>query len=752
MDRPNQTVMSRIWISYIRPFMQPVIAFGSIAIAVVWLGAFEIIKRETAYSRLSLAREASNLSLVFEQNVVRTANELDRILRFMRTSYERSGYSAPWQSLVKDEYTINDEAVQIAITDSKGMMITSSVMLFPERPIDLSDREHFTVQRDRHTDELFISRPVLGRASGKWSVQFTRPYWNSIGEFAGVVVVSLDPSHLTRAYSDLKLGEGHGLALIGTDGIIRSGAGVLDKTLGASSPQLADIEAEVVNGATIISRELHGVPALMAFRDLQNYPLRVLVSAREPDRSFLSLRNRNYIAGASIFSLLAFAGMIMAANNARRYQANILRIARNDSLTGLPNRFSLNETLRTLARDPGSPFALLIVDLDGFKNVNDTQGHPTGDRLLIEVARRLSSELTGADHAARLGGDEFAILQCDIRSLNDAKALATRIIRRLSQPFEVDGLHIVIGASVGITQSSFGGDADDLLKQADLALYTAKTRGRGAYRVFQPKMTEAASRRSIMIEGLRTALIENRFELHYQPIVRSDTHAVTCYEALLRWKRAECEYIQPSEFISLAEETGLIIPMGAWVLEQACRDALRLPDSLRISVNCSPVQLRDGNLTATVRRALAMSGLPASRLELEITETVLMERSEHILQQLNELSAMGVTLALDDFGTGYSSLSCLEAFPVNCLKIDRSFVVAMEARESTWTIVQMIIKLARSLGIATVAEGVETAAQFETLKAMGCGEIQGFFISKPKPLSEILKADRAGLRADRSVA
>ncbi|MFN3889782.1 MAG: EAL domain-containing protein [Beijerinckiaceae bacterium] len=740
MASQKSSIMNLLWVSYIRPFLQPVIAFGSLAIAVVWLGAFEIIERETAYSRLALAREASNLSLVFEQNVVRTANELDRILRFMRTSYERSDYQAPWQSLVKDEYTINDESVQIAITDKNGMMITSSVMLFPPKPIDLSDREHFTVHRDRGTDELFISKPVLGRASGRWSVQFTRPYWDRNGQFAGVVVVSLDPSHLTRAYSDLRLGEGHGLALIGKDGIIRAGAGVLVGTLGAANFQTLTSDTEIINGATITSQELNGVPTMMAYRDLQNYPLRVLVSALEPDRSILSVRNRNYIIGASIFSLLAFAGMVMAANNARRYQASILRLARQDSLTGLSNRFSFSQILDRLSATSEKPFALLIVDLDGFKNVNDTQGHPTGDRLLVEVARRLSAEVRRTDHLARLGGDEFAVIQNDITSVDDAKTLANRIIRRLSEPFDVDNLHTVIGASVGIALRYTSVAADELMKQADLALYSAKTRGRGTYRLFQSRMTEAASRRSHMIEGMRTALIEHRFELHYQPIVRADTRRTTCYEALLRWRTADGEQVPPSEFIPLAEETGLIIPIGVWVLEQACRDALKLPENVRVSVNCSAVQLRDGNVAESVRRVLNATGLPASRLELEITETVLMERSGPGLQQLVELSKMGVTLALDDFGTGYSSLSCLESFPVNYLKIDRSFVIAMESRESTWMIVQTIIRLAKRLGIGTVAEGVETETQFETLRAMGCGEIQGFFISKPKPLPEFLPA------------
>jgi hypothetical protein len=271
--------------------MQPVVAFGSIAVAIVWLGTFHILTQEKEQTRRDLATEASNLSLVFEQNVLRTANELDRILKFMRRSYERSDYSAPWQSLVKDEYTINDEAVQIAIIDKTGMMITSTAMLHPPTPVDLSDREHFLVHKKRQTDELFISKPLLGRVSRRWSVQFTRPWFDRNREFAGVVVVSLDPSHLTRAYLDLRLGQGHGLAVVGTDGLVRAGTGALSGTLGTSETRMTSEERMTINGAVIASQMMNGVPTMIALRNVSNYPLRVIVTANEPSSSVQSWRS-----------------------------------------------------------------------------------------------------------------------------------------------------------------------------------------------------------------------------------------------------------------------------------------------------------------------------------------------------------------------------------------------------------------------------------------------------------------------------
>ncbi|HEY8581087.1 MAG TPA: EAL domain-containing protein, partial [Beijerinckiaceae bacterium] len=683
-----------------------------------------------------------------------TANELDRILKFMRRSYERSDYSAQWQSLVKDEYTVNDEAVQIAIIDRDGMMITSTAMLYPPAPVDLSDREHFLVHKRRQTDELFISKPVMGRASGKWSVQFTRPYWDRNREFAGVVVVSLDPSHLTRAYSDLRLGQGHGLALIGTDGIVRSGAGALNGTLGTTEVRINSSERMVINGAVIASQDMNGVRTMVARRDVSNYPLRVIVTANEPTGSVSSWRSSGYVLSAAAFSLVAFFGMMTSAVYSRRFQANILHLARHDSLTGLPNRLFLNEQLETaLATTRPHSLALMIIDLDGFKDVNDTHGHPVGDKLLVEVGRRLLSTIRRSDHLARLGGDEFAIVQRLEMGADDANALAARIVSRMSKAFEIDGRRLVIGASVGVAVFEEHVDAAELMKRADMALYASKAEGRRTHRFYRPQMDALVRQRSAMFEGLRDALSERRFEIHYQPLVTSKGREVTCYEALLRWKDGERGYVSPAQFIPLAEETGLIIPIGAWVLEQACRDALQLPDHVRVAVNCSAVQLQDGKLVDTVRRVLATTGLSPNRLELEITESVLMNKSSPEVQQLRELAAMGVSLALDDFGTGYSSLSYLEAYPVNYLKIDRSFVIAMEAKESTLAIVQMIISLAHCLNIRTVAEGVETSSQFEMLRALGCDEIQGYFISKPGPAAEILNRDyRVASSAGRTAA
>jgi diguanylate cyclase (GGDEF)-like protein len=434
--------------------------------------------------------------------------------------------------------------------------------------------------------------------------------------------------------------------------------------------------------------------------------------------------------------------MVASALHSRRHQANIMKLARHDSLTGLPNRLYLNEQLEdALSTNKPPLLALMIVDLDGFKDVNDTHGHPVGDKLLVEVGRRLRSLIGPHDQIGRLGGDEFALIQRPEKEGSDARRLASGIVSRVAHAFEIDGRRLAIGASVGVAMSEVGVGASELMKRADMALYAAKADGRRTHRFYEPQMDAYVRHRSAMYDGLRSALNERRFEIHYQPLVTCKGREVTCYEALLRWKDDERGYIPPAEFIPLAEETGLIIPIGAWVLEQACREALQLPQDVRVAVNCSAIQLQDGKLVETVRRVLASTGLSPERLEIEITETALMAKSGREVQQLRELAAIGVSLALDDFGTGYSSLSYLEAYPVHILKIDRSFVIAMESKESTLAIVQMIISLAHCLGMKTVAEGVETSAQMEVLRALGCDEIQGYFISRPGPANEILNRD-----------
>ena len=432
----------------------------------------------------------------------------------------------------------------------------------------------------------------------------------------------------------------------------------------------------------------------------------------------------------------------------QKAQAQIAHMARHDALTNLPNRTYFREKLENaLSRIGRAQVAVFCLDLDRFKEVNDTLGHPVGDELLREVAHRLRECVRDEDTVARLGGDEFAVVQVGRElKLAETSALATRLIETISAPFTIHGYQILIGATLGISVASDdGADPDQLLKNADLALYRAKGDGRGNYRFFEAGMdARALARRTLELE-LRTALSRGEFELQYQPLLDIKTSNINCCEALLRWNHPQRGVVLPQEFIWLAEETGLIIPIGYWVLRRACTEAARWPEGVRIAVNVSPAQFKNRNLVPTVEEALASAGLPANRLEIEITETVLLLEGD-ALATLHTLRGLGIHIAMDDFGTGCSSLSYLRSFPFDKIKIDQSFVSELAAGGESMAIVRAVTGLGRSLGISTAAEGVETAEQLSLLRSEGCNEVQGFLFSPALPAAEIEKMLRRRLR------
>ena len=425
----------------------------------------------------------------------------------------------------------------------------------------------------------------------------------------------------------------------------------------------------------------------------------------------------------------------------RNAEAKIIHIARHDALTGLPNRLGFREQMEhafgVLRRD--EQIAVLCIDLDHFKNVNDTLGHPVGDSLLKAVASRLKGCVRDYDVIARLGGDEFAVVQVAVDPQHiESTALANRIIDVLSGPYSIDGYQIVAGASVGIAVTPTDGtDQDQLLKNADLALYRAKSDGRGIYRYFEQEMDAHAQARRLLEMDLRAAIAENQFELHYQPILNLETDVVVSVEALVRWHHPRRGMIPPVEFIPLAEETGMIVPLGEWVLRQACAEAVKWAGSIRVAVNLSPVQFKNRNLVSSVMSAVTAAGLAPQRLELEITESVLLQDGAATLATLHTLREFGVRISMDDFGTGYSSLSYLRSFPFDKIKIDRSFIADLATRGDSMAIVRAVTGLGKSLGISTTAEGVETKEQLALLRMEGCTEAQGYLLSRPLPASGI---------------
>ena len=423
-----------------------------------------------------------------------------------------------------------------------------------------------------------------------------------------------------------------------------------------------------------------------------------------------------------------------------RADEKIAHMAHYDALTDLPNRMQFRERLEQALKAirPGEQLAVMYIDIDEFKSVNDALGHPIGDELLKHIAERLRMCLSANDVAARLGGDEFAVIQTAIRKQSETTELVQRIYQAIRQPMECVGHLISIDASIGIALAPGDGvDIDQLLKNADLALYGAKGDGRRTYRFFEAGMdARAKARRSLELE-LRQAINEGGFELYYQPVVNLEDGRISCCEALLRWRHPERGMISPAEFIPVAEESGMINELGQWVLDTACAEAANWPDQVRVAVNVSPVQFKSQTLALNVASALAASGVAASRLELEITEAVLIRDDDVALEALHQLRALGVRIALDDFGTGYSSLSYLQRFPFDKIKIDRAFIKDLAGAGASSSIVQAVVNIAAASDMTTTAEGVETEQQRNLLHILGCTEMQGYLFSPAIPAVEI---------------
>ncbi|MGX7705994.1 putative bifunctional diguanylate cyclase/phosphodiesterase [Methylobacterium sp. Gmos1] len=525
----------------------------------------------------------------------------------------------------------------------------------------------------------------------------------------------------------------HGLVMIGPDGRVDA----------CTAPALALLERLGLHGAPSLRR------LLRLARAGSGLPARGIV-ARLTGQAVLDVALADHRVQVEMHAIpgegVALVLEDVSARRAAETRAHDL--ARLDSLTGLPNRLQLREHLdAALARleREAEGCAVLLVDLDRFKPVNDTLGHPVGDALLRKVADRLRAMVRAGDTVARIGGDEFVVLQAGVSEPGEAQALARRVVDLVGRTYMIEGQLLSIGASVGIALAPADGrDADRLLKNADLALYRAKLDGRGTFRFFEPEMDARMQARRRLELDMRQALARREFRLHYQPQLNlADERLVGC-EALIRWHHPERGLVSPVDFIPLAEEIGLILPIGEWVIRQACRDAAAWPQPLTVAVNVSPAQFKSDRLVETIVSALGNAGLPAARLEVEITEGVLLQDNEKTLHTLHRLRALGVRVSMDDFGTGYSSLSYLRAFPFDKIKIDRSFVADLHAgkdpgaKDDGEAIIRAIAGLGRSLGMTTVAEGVETPEQLRRIRAEGCTDVQGYLISRPLPADALL--------------
>jgi diguanylate cyclase (GGDEF)-like protein/PAS domain S-box-containing protein len=864
----------------LRSFNQTTTMLGLLTIVALWTGVFLLAHQERERASQNAVKRGGALARVFEEYISRTIKGTDSQLLLLRNFYEQNPEHFDFANWADRNKILSDLTIQFSVVGPDGVIKLSSLGPIQSR-IDISQIESFSVHANSAGDKLYISAPVLGHISGKWSLQLTRRLTAADGSFGGTIGASIDVHQLETFYNSVDVGPDGVITLLGYDGIIRARSGrdtAAKQFIGGSviKSKALGLLRQAPAGSFWTDAEragqFDGVIRLISYRAAGGLPLIAIVGLSEDDifqqalstasqyrqigslltiivllamavgarrqaqlssaatsmermnRRFdatleslpqglcvfdcenrLVICNRRYsemygltpdqiTPGTSLHDILAIRS---AAGNApregiqhvedrlrngtqstsgyfdyelcdgrnvavsrepfpeggwlaihqdittqKKAEKQIVYLARHDALTGIANRAVLQERMEEASsrlRRQGDAFAILLLDLDGFKYINDTLGHAGGDGLLKQLAHRLKSSVRETEIVARLGGDEFAIIQSGEPNPREAAiGLAVRLLELVAQPFDLDGHNVTVGTSIGIALAPEDGvDPGELLKKADLALYRVKSEGKNNFRLFHTEMSGHAAARVLLIHDMRGALTRDEFELHYQPVIDVKTCRPCAVEALVRWRHPIEGLILPDRFIGLAEETGLMEPLGEWILERACTDATSWPDNIKVAVNLSAVQFRSGKLFDVILCALVETGLSPERLELEITESVLMQNKENSGVVIEQLKNIGVSIVLDDFGTGYSSLSYLTMFPFDKIKIDKSFTQGLTSRAACAAVVASVLTLSRGLDMTVTAEGVETKQQFELLRAAGVNRVQGYFFGRPTPFAEL---------------
>ncbi|WP_051229118.1 putative bifunctional diguanylate cyclase/phosphodiesterase [Pleomorphomonas oryzae] len=630
----------------------------------------------------------------------------------------------------------------LTLIDQTGRVLATT-RVWPAPAFNFGDRQYFKVMQSMAGGPTYLSPPIIGRIAGGPNLVLSHRLTTSSDRFLGVINAATDQTYFANQLARVDLEPDSVVAFILDDGTImaQSPPLPLDRTAEANPPRY-DAKALLglpQAGGLIPAGVLGGRERYTAVRRFANFPAAIVVSvaAGAVDDEIRRTTLPIIIASLVICTVIVIVTGLWGRQLRRDRQQSSLRYrqARTDTMTGLANRLCFVEWLERLNKGgPATPFALYFVDLDYFKTINDTLGHDIGDKLLMAVAERLTETLTPDAKLARLGGDEFAIVRTGVVEEADALRFADAMVTAFRRPFLIDGQQLSVSSSIGVSLCPRdGSDLVSLLKNADLALFKAKTDGRGLARVFSSDLAQVAETRRKLQIDLEEAWEHGQFYLVYQPIFETGSHRLSGFEALLRWRHPERGEVPPDQFIAVAEETGLIIRLGAWVLEKACADAMNWPDRLFVSINLSPVQFRDGAIEAQVKRALEITGLPSRRLELEITESILLQTGNEVQSILAKFRASGISIVLDDFGTGYSSLRYLVDFKIDRIKVDRCFVVDLVDKPESKAIVQAILALAASLGLKCTAEGIETEEQAAILSQGGCSHLQGYLLGRPLP-------------------
>ena len=736
-----------------------------LVLTVIWGATFNLIRVERANAAAAAATAALELVNTYEAQVLRALREIDQTLKLVQYEYKSKGARA-LSDLKTEGLLPPDLLFVVSILDSQGTVMVST------RPAATPSVVKSQFQQKLQSDALWVDAPHKEALSGEWTLQFGRALNAADGSAAGAVLITVDASYFVSGYDPSILGKQGVLALVGVDGVFRARRTGDDVTAGESIDYASAVPGTDQEDPTVslVANSWDGVRRYTGAQQLYAFPLTVIVGLSEAEQMAAARRDarvylwRATVGSALLILLTTILGRMSWQLSRARIRENEAKLAHalrieylayHDGLTALPNRSLFNKLLSqaiSQAQRSNKQLAVAFIDLDRFKQINDTLGHEAGDQLLKEVATRLKTCLRDSDIVARLGGDEFVVLLTELTDEKYAATVAQKIITAIGKPFILIGQEFRVTASIGISTYPLDGqDAQTMTKNADIAMYQAKEDGRNNFQFYSEKLNANSLERLSLESSLRHALERGEFQLHYQAKRDIATGQITGMEALLRWHSPDLGMVAPMQFIQVAEETGLIVPIGKWVLQTACLQNVAwqkqgLPH-LKIAVNLSARQFEDEHMLRDVAAVLKSTGMQAGLLELEIHESLLIQDIEKTLKILTALKALGVKIAIDDFGAGFSSLSTLQRFPLDTIKIDRSYIRDIATRGEDSSLTQAIIAMGKNLSLTVVAQGVETKAQADFLREHACDEIQGFYFNKPVPaqqFTELLEAQTAG--------